>query len=224
MRASKIFSFPDLMSVSKSTNMNSEISRRNFLKASLATGLAAILSSAGCDSSSQGANSEDKTSDRKNSLEVEVYEGNSMKHLKVPVYSNDKVPQNNCARYVRYSADNLFNETLPQRDSWDMRYFMRNVAEIEEKNWDESLTELAKNETLKPGMVAGIYNPNSHFKDRKDIKGKQAKYTHVALYIGKNKDGEPLFAEKFVDETRIMSASDYQQAELRVVEILAQKN
>lgn len=119
-----------------------------------------------------------------------------------PIYSQSEVPAGMCSRYVRKAALDVFGIQYPSADAWDMRNSL-NIDEIKVNS--EKLIQLAKDGTLKPGMILGIYYPKSHYNVRAEKAG--AGYTHLGIYLGK--DNEKLyFADKFGKLTRTKISLD----------------
>ncbi|MEK6894656.1 MAG: hypothetical protein AABX10_04285 [Nanoarchaeota archaeon] len=121
-----------------------------------------------------------------------------------PVYSIDDVPANMCSRYVRFAADYLFGIEYPRADAWNIR----NAPNIDEipVNSKEGVLKLAKEKVMNGGMILGLYNPKSSYNTIALNSG--AGYTHVALYLGMDRDGRMYFADKFGKETRKRTSLD----------------
>ena len=137
-----------------------------------------------------------------------------------PLYSESQVPANYCSRYVRFAARDLYDIEYPADDAWKLRNHS-NMNAIKLNSGDD-LRELADNETLKPGMVVGMFYPASKYNGRQDVE--KAGYTHVLLYLG-SKDGELYFADKFGSKIRKSSLSKLQSENgLVPKEILHKKN
>lgn len=163
----------------------------------------------------------DKTFKLGTGKEVVRVENSPNKKIKDgPVYSDAKVPANMCARYVRCAAEELYGIKYPVADAWNIRDDS-NVEEIkvDSKN---TLENLAKNGSLKEGMIVGFYNPKSKYNSIAEKDG--AGYTHVMLYLGK--DGENLiFADKFGNKTRTKIALDeINQSGLDAREVMYKKD
>ncbi len=148
-----------------------------------------------------GTNKPIKFGTEKEIVQVRDYSNKKIKDG--PIYSEDKVPANMCARYVRCAAEELFGIKYPVADAWDIRDDI-NVEEIkvDSKN---TLENLAKDGSLKEGMIVGFYNPNSKYNARAEEDG--AGYTHVMIYLGKDEE-KLFFADKFGKKTRIKISLD----------------
>lgn len=135
-----------------------------------------------------------------------VYDGKT-RALNVPVYSEisqSKIPQ--CARYARSIAKDLFGKKYRPEDAWDLQYANRVVASVGE---EDSLEKLADKGTLKPGMMVGVFNPDSKYNSRKDRNGRPVRYTHVITYLGDDpQTSEPLFADQFGKQTRVQTEEE----------------
>ena len=137
---------------------------------------------------------------------VDSLEGVERLIPEAPVYPESEVPANYCARYVRFAARDLFGKNYPAADAWDIRDF-ESVGKIILK--DNVLRELACAGTLKPGMVLGMYNPQSRYNNHPEAK--KAGYTHVLLYLGDDENRRLYFADKFGRETRRITLSELQE-------------
>ncbi|MEK6925334.1 MAG: hypothetical protein AABW71_03805 [Nanoarchaeota archaeon] len=126
------------------------------------------------------------------------------KVLHGPIYSDMTVPANMCSRYVRFAANDLFGIQYPNANAWDIRD-ASNVSEIP-VNSKEDVIKLAKDRFMKRGMALGLYNPKSKYNNVAQNDG--AGYTHVALYLGMDRDGRMYFADKFGKETRKRTSLD----------------
>jgi hypothetical protein len=126
------------------------------------------------------------------------------KILEGRVYSSSQVPANMCSRYVRLVAKDLFGIAYPGVDAWELRN-SPGIDEIPVKS-NKDLEKLAEFEFLLPGMVLGLYNPQSKYNSRAEESG--AGYTHVALYLGRDKNGKLYFSDKFGKNTRTRVSLD----------------
>ena len=142
---------------------------------------------------------------QENSQEINLSVKNSAEDVPFgPVYSTNSVPANMCSRYVRVAAKDLFGIQYPHANAWDIRDHAT-VSEIPIKSKEE-LIKLAKEGFMKRGMALGLYNPKSKYNDVARDDG--AGYTHVALYLGMDKEGKMYFADKFGKETRERTSLD----------------
>lgn len=152
-------------------------------------------------------------------IHVNTFSGMKPVKLSVPVYDEKSVPANNCSKYARLAAGDVFGLSLPPAHAWDRRYHDLIVADAEEG----SLESLAQQGVLNPGMVVGIYNPRSLFNVKKDMKGKRVKYTHVGLYLGTNYSGDILIAHKYGSRTEVTDLGTLERKGLKVREVLSAK-
>ncbi|PIN93907.1 hypothetical protein COU54_01185 [Candidatus Pacearchaeota archaeon CG10_big_fil_rev_8_21_14_0_10_31_24] len=140
--------------------------------------------------------------------------------LKVPVYSFDEVPAGYCARYARLVAESLFEEKFVPENAWNLRYSNKVVKDLDRNN----LANLIRDGEIKPGMILGIYNPNSLNNLRSDKSGRKIKYSHVGLYLGTNSFGEGLVAHQYIKDTKVESISDLELEGLILKEVIAPKD
>ena len=150
------------------------------------------------------------------SVPIKTHEEGIVVIREVPVYGPALVDEKLCSKYVRMAARDMFGKFYAKTHAWNRRYDDRLVTEVEGR----SLKELANMEILLPGMIIGIENPSSSMINEIDKQGNKALYTHNALYIGRNRNGEPLFAEQFVFPIIIRTESNMSSDNLRAVEIL----
>ena len=67
------------------------------------------------------------------------------------------------------------------------------------------MNALVKSNLLKPGMILGLYYPDSNYNRIAEEDG--AGYTHVALYLGEE-NGNSYFADKFGKKIRTKISID----------------
>jgi hypothetical protein len=106
--------------------------------------------------------------------------------LQVPVFSLDFVERLSCARYARLAAAYMFDLHYNTEAGWNMRYVNRVAAQA--ASIDE-LAKLACEGTLMPGMLIGIKYKESSYRERRDLTGALCRYTHMALYLGREQEG-----------------------------------
>ena len=131
----------------------------------------------------------------------------------IPLYDSKDLPENYCARYVRFGASFIFNNSLPTSHAWEMRS-KKGVFTLVADNL--SFPHLAEVRIIKPGAVVGI-----HYYDSENNR-EERQYTHVALYLGQ-KRCKSIFLEQFGDEIRIMSLKDYELSKMNIQEALSSK-
>jgi hypothetical protein len=141
--------------------------------------------------------------------------------LYIPEYSSKLVSQNMCARYSRFSSEDVFNldyaydkDVLPKkRGAWNLKYYNKIIASSEEGFSKEELKKLSDENVLQPGMMILLYNKKSKYRNWKDKTGKKVAITHSTNYIGNNpstgnlrimnqlnKSSKPLDLNYFIDE------------------------
>jgi hypothetical protein len=137
-----------------------------------------------------------------------------------------------CARYSRELAFKYFGYNYYYTDVWCRKavgdkvvwetpsmtevYKMQDLTDIREEN-ENQLISLENAGTLKPGMIVGVYYPatSSGVVYGKDVPcegfGVSASpyYTHNLLYLGKNNNGELVFAELFHLAPSIRTLDDF---------------
>lgn len=146
------------------------------------------------------------------------------KSLKVPAYSLKKVPPLHCARYVREAAKDIFNESIPAADAWNLRYSPEVQNVVSTNSSALNLESLAHQNNIRQGDMVGIYNPKSRYLNEKDKTGERVKYTHIGLYLGTNDFGEPMIAHQFGRKTLVDSYSDMTNRGLMPREIMRVKD
>lgn len=148
--------------------------------------------------------------------------------LWVPEYSLRDVAPTNCAKYVRTATKDIFDidynydeDVLPRkRGAWNYRYYNKIVNSSDEGfDKDEIITQI-NNKDLQPGMIAGIYNPTSHYNNWKDKNGERVKYTHLAVFLGLDESGNPIFANQLGKKTKVVSLDYFLEKGWKVKEIL----
>jgi hypothetical protein len=140
----------------------------------------------------------------------------------IPALSKFKLESLNCSKYVQLAAQEHYGsvDSFPQRDAWNMRYASKIVAKLKTKNKYNEMEVLREEGILKPGMVLGVYNPFSIYRNTLDESGHKAKYTHVMLYVGKDKDGNLLFDHQWNKKTMRVSFDWMKENYLNPIEIL----
>ena len=159
----------------------------------------------------------------KSYIPVEIMESNHVKTLRVPVYSLTDVKPLECSRYARLAAEEMFDKKFSATAAWNRRYQDRIAISSDEINNDHFLGELVSQGKLKPGMILGVHNPESHYGKELDQTGNRVKYTHNLVYLGVGKEGTPLFANQFVEKTSIVDEYWLMDHELTPVEFLDAK-
>jgi len=125
---------------------------------------------------------------------AEIYEGGKKEEIIVPVYPIWEVKPNHCSLYARLTTENLGNE-INRGNAWDL---IKN-----NENYEYSPEKLSK------GDIVGFYNPKSKYNIGKN--GEKRAYSHVATYLGKNKNGEEVYAEQRGQDSRITTASEFKE-------------
>lgn len=120
--------------------------------------------------------------------------------LDVPIYSSIEVPGGNCSRYARKATLKMFGLQYKESpcDAWDLRYFHKTLPVRNFKS------QYIKEEVI-PGDIVGFFNPDSDYKNKVDVNGEKAGYTHVAIFLGLDRKGQLRFAEHFHNLTQVPS-------------------
>jgi len=143
-------------------------------------------------------------------IPVKLDNGNT---ISIPAYSTFKLGPFNCSKLTRLIAEKLFNLNYSPSAAWDRRYHCEQVIPLS--------GELNRySDQLEPGSIVGIKIPNSEYNKGKDEQGKERAYSHVAIYIGKDKDSNPLFADQYKTRVRVQNLSKLEKENLKLVEIL----
>ncbi|HLD15953.1 MAG TPA: hypothetical protein VJB94_05250 [Candidatus Nanoarchaeia archaeon] len=116
-----------------------------------------------------------------------------------------------CSRFARLEAEKRFGIKYQPAHAWDRKY-TDNVINLEGKTLDERFDE----GVLKPGMIVGLFNPNSLFLNGTDKKGNLRAYTHVALCLARSQ-----YTHQYGSEIRIDNEDELKNLGLSPVEILA---
>ncbi len=140
------------------------------------------------------------------------------KLLEIPVYSIFRVPPLNCARYTRLAARDIFHLDYPAGAAWEKKYGTITVA----SGGDLNLNELARSNTIHPGMLVGLFNDDSHYRNSLDSHGQKVDVTHSALYLGMD-EGDALLANQFVAKTFVFPFSKM-SSNLHARQVLAPLN
>ncbi len=128
-------------------------------------------------------------------IPVKTQEG----EIKAPVYNIfTGLHPGNCSAYVRKAGAEIFNKNYSFSSAWNRRYHDKVISQV--KNFSEL------DGKIEPGMIVGFYNPKSRYNKALDEKGRERKYSHVALYLG---DGK--FAHQLGAKTRVDTASDLEK-------------
>lgn len=125
---------------------------------------------------------------------VQIYEEGEEKEMKVKVYPLWKVKPNHCALYARLITESMGNE-INRGNAWDL------VKNNENYKYGE--------QELSPGDLVGLYHAESAY--RKGKNGEEREYSHVATYLGKNKEGKEIYAEQRGKKSRITTLDQFQK-------------
>tara|TARA_Y100000310_G_scaffold343003_1_gene448689 strand:- start:1216 stop:1806 length:591 start_codon:yes stop_codon:yes gene_type:complete len=126
-----------------------------------------------------------------------------------------------CAAYAVRTAKEIFGRTFTEANAWNMRYQNPVLSEVKDK---AHLNDLIENGIVQPGRILGVSYPESDYLDEKDAKGNPAKYTHMVVYAGKSREGEPMFYHQFFSDEEKISLSDLEETVGSPVEVLGEWN
>ena len=153
-------------------------------------------------------------------MNVSVVEAGQTNSISIPVYSLDDVPGGHCSQYARLCAEKVFDKEYTKNSAWNRRYADKVVVPFGEIRTVEDLEGLAKNGKLKPGNLVGVYNAQSKHLGDIDKNGKNIKYTHNVIYLGKSSNDKMLFAQQYGKSTEIIDSDAMKLRNLKPREIL----
>ncbi len=133
--------------------------------------------------------------------------------LNVPRYGALKLGIFNCSKYTRFAAKELFNKKYNPCHAWNRRYNSDEVVEVKDSDIYSKILQ------AEPGSIIGINVPFSNYQNGLDEKHQQRELTHVILYLGINKDGEPLFSEQSKAKCNILGIEDLENKGYKAREI-----
>ena len=96
-----------------------------------------------------------------------------------------------CAGYATRAAKELYGIEYAREDSWNLRY-VNSALEVKEES---SISDLLNDAEI--GDLLGIHYPASRHNGKLDRQGNTRKYTHVAIYSGKNENGNDEILHNF---------------------------
>lgn len=150
--------------------------------------------------------------------------------VKIPIYIH--IPRSNCARVARTIAMEVFGKDYSTRvnygtgqrypNAWDYRYAYKTKGLLNSsiRELEEDINRLQINESLSPGILFGISNPDSPYKNERDIVGRRVSYTHLAVFLGKDEADRSFFAEQLDDKIQIVSAREVSKRGHKFVETI----
>ncbi len=148
--------------------------------------------------------------------------------IKMQEQSSDEIPtpyfrlkKDRCSQYSRLAAKKLFGKEYNSGHAWNLRYSNKVVHEIQKQ---ESIKDLIIRDKLEPGMLIGVYQPRSSYKNRKDEKGQKVKYTHVITYLGLNNQGKPEFVNQLGRRIQRITDEDFSKKKFTPKEIIDSYN
>ncbi len=116
-----------------------------------------------------------------------------------------------CANYATQAAEKLYRKHYTPANAWNLRDNNNILFPI---NSYEELETLAKDKIIQPGMIIGTYNPSSSRNKKNRL------YTHVVLYIGINKQGEPEFVHQWGSKIKQWTLSELKAKKLKPIEVI----
>lgn len=101
----------------------------------------------------------------------------------------NKLEKDKCASYALLSSQENFGYKYWWKDAWNIRY----SSDTESISSSDELYALRIKGSLKQGYLVGFYYPDSPRNGEIDCQGNKRAYTHVAIFMGKNKNGKLVF-------------------------------
>jgi len=142
----------------------------------------------------------------------------SSDEISTPYY---RLKSNRCSQYALLSARKLFEKEYNWEDAWNLRYSNKVIHKFQK---EDSMKDLIIDGKLDQGMLIGIDQPKSVYKNHKDKKGQTVKYTHAILYLGLRDDGRPEFVNQLGRRIERITDKDFAKKEFTPKEIIAPKN
>lgn len=127
--------------------------------------------------------------------------------LDINVYNPIKLRGAKCALRAREIAEEHFGKEYAPGDAWDRPSLDTVVA----KGDNLSLDELNSEGVLQPGMLVGFYNPRSSHSQGTDMQGKPRELNHLAVHLGKGKNGKQLFAHQYGPEISVVTEDVFRE-------------
>lgn len=169
---------------------------------------------------------------KKTIQEIVTYAGEK-DTLYVPIYQTDGergVPTSppNCARYSRFASEDIFGlkynydeDVKPvKRGAWNYRHYNEGIVSMEKGFSLDSLEKLVDSRIIQPGMLVGIYNPKSKYRNGKDVKGDKRAYTHIGVFLGEDSEGKMKIAHQWGKKTQVNTIDWFYEKGLVPKEIL----
>lgn len=125
---------------------------------------------------------------------VQIYEDKGEEELELKVYPLWEIKPNHCSQYARMITESMGNKINPG-NAWDL------VKNNENYKYGEK--------ELSPGDLVGLYHPESSY--RKGKNGEEREYSHVATYLGKNKENQEIYAEQRGMNSRITTLKEFEK-------------
>lgn len=150
--------------------------------------LAAVVAGALCAGSCLFSSGASLNEYLKGNKEVMIYENGVEKKVSLPIYSLFSVPPSHCSKYSRLVTESFGNKINPG-NAWDLA--LNNPSG--EYN----------SETLQQGDLVLFYNPSSKYQ----IENREG--SHVAVYLGKNKENDSVYAEQRGICSRVTSSKQF---------------
>lgn len=140
---------------------------------------------------------------------------------KIPKAIQYKTSGENCSEYVRLTGKILYDKLYSYTDAWNRQYAENIKFKFEEGKEKKQLDSLRDYNIIKPGMILGAYNPNSHRNNSiRDWKNKKPKYTHVLLYAGRDSSRTHYFLHEWGINQEKITLEELKKLKLKPIEIL----
>jgi hypothetical protein len=116
--------------------------------------------------------------------------------LDINAYNPIKLRSAKCALRAREIAEQHFGKHYEAGAAWD-----RSSLDVVQARGDNlSLDKLVAGGVLQPGMLVGLYNPASVHSQGNDMQGNPREVNHIAVHLGKGKNGKQLLAHQYGPE------------------------
>jgi len=129
--------------------------------------------------------------------------------ITLPIFKTKKAKNHNigCAGYAIALARNKFKKNYPYEDAWNLKYFCTSL-EVKDSTY---FKEMIRMNIIHPGDLIGAYYPQSKENNKLDKFGNKREYTHLAIYLGLNKNSQPIFQHKRKSKIEQLSLIEFEK-------------
>ena len=106
-----------------------------------------------------------------------------------PCYQEKIIPDGYCAAYAKRVTNDFFERKYGKGDAWDLRYDYVTMPV-------EDLTVQHMRGAVKEGDLVGFTYSETTRLNQLDKRGRPALYTHVAIFLGRDSNGEMRFGQQ----------------------------